>query len=115
MKAIAKELRVPPRKMNTVASLVRRRSVNDALTILEHTPRRAAGHLRDVIQSAAANAEHNNKYEPEQLRIATIEVNTGGMITGMRPAAMMNVRPQRHRMSNVKVELEAAEGENDGA
>ncbi len=113
MKAVAKGVRVPPRKMNVAASLVRRRTVDDALTILEHTPRRAAEHLRDVIKSAAANAEHNDKYETEQLRIDTIEVNTGGMIVRGRPAARMNVHPHRHRLSNVKVQLQAVEDEGE--
>ncbi len=110
MKAVAKGVKVPPRKMNVTASLVRDRSVKDAITILEHTPRRAAEYLREVIKSAAANAEHNNKHETDQLRISTIEVNTGGKKTTVRPAGRLNVRPQRHRMSNVKVELEP-EGE----
>jgi large subunit ribosomal protein L22 len=118
MKAIAKGLRVPPRKMNVVASLVRRRNVDDALTILEHTPRQAAVHLRDVVKSAAANAEHNDKYETDQLQIDAIEVNTGGMIVRGRPAAKTNFRPHRHRLSNVTVELGVIPhkgAESDGA
>lgn len=113
MKAVAKGVRVPPRKMNVAASLVRQRTVNDALTILEHTPRKAAGHLREAIKSAAANAEHNDKYETEQLQINTIEVNTGGMITRARPAGRMNIHPHRHRLSNVTVQLEVLDTEGE--
>ena len=40
VKAIAKGVRISPRKVSVVAALVRGRSVEDALTILEHTPRR---------------------------------------------------------------------------
>lgn len=42
VQAIAKGVRISPRKTGVVASLVRGRSVNDALVILEHTPRRSA-------------------------------------------------------------------------
>lgn len=114
MKAVAKGVKVPPRKMSLAASLVRNRTVADAVTILEHTPRRAAEHLRDVIKSAAANAEHNDKQDTDRLRVSTIEVNTGGKRTTVRPAGRLNVRPQRHRLSNVKVEL-APEGEDNGS
>lgn len=109
MRAVAKGLRVPPRKMNLVAGLVRYRSVPDALEILEHTPRRAAGALREVIKSAAANAEHNHKQEPSSLEISGINVATGGMIKRMRPHGRLNVRPYAHRLSNVTVDLKAKE------
>lgn len=58
--AVARAVRVSPRKVSEVAALVRGRSVADALTILEYTPRRAAAEVKDTIKSAAANAEHNH-------------------------------------------------------
>ncbi len=109
MRAVAKGLRVPPRKMNLVAHLVRNRSVEDALVILEHTPRRAAGALRQVIKSAAANAEHNDKSDSKELIIKTITVGTGGMIKRMRANGRLSVRPYRHRLSNVSVILDTKE------
>lgn len=113
MQAIAKGIRVSPRKMSTVAALVRERSVEEALTILEHTPRRAAGQLRDVIKSAAANAEHNHKHMPEGLKIDTIQVNNGGFLMRVRPNSRTSIRPQRRRMSHVKVIL--TPGESHGS
>ncbi len=109
MRAVAKGLKVPPRKMNMVAALVRNRSVDDAMVILEHTPRRAAGALRQVIKSAAANAEHNNKSETKDLVISEIKVATGGMIKRMRAGGRLSVRPYRHRLSNVVVSLSTKE------
>ena len=52
VKAVAKGVRMSPRKVREVASLVRGRTVADALTILSHTPRRAAGPVSKVIASA---------------------------------------------------------------
>lgn len=66
-----------PRKVAVVASLVRGRSVADAITILEHTPRRAAAEVKDTIKSAKANAEHNHNYKPDTLIISEISVTPG--------------------------------------
>lgn len=105
MRAEAKGVSVSPRKMNTVAALVRERSVKEALTILEHTPRRAAEHLRRVIQSAASNAEHNHSQSSEELYIDTVQVNNGGYRMKVKPHARTSIRPHRSRMSHVKVVL----------
>ena len=64
-----------PRKVSEVASLVRGRTVSDAVTILEHTPRRSALAVKKVIQSAAANAEHNHELKPGTLNIVQISVS----------------------------------------
>ena len=55
VKAVAKGVRLSPRKVAVVADLVRGRSVEDALTILEHTPRRSATAVKKAIMSAKAN------------------------------------------------------------
>ncbi|MEX0668221.1 MAG: 50S ribosomal protein L22 [Candidatus Saccharimonadales bacterium] len=109
MRAVAKGIRVSPRKIGVVAALIRSRDVADALVILENTPRGAAKELSDIIKSAAANAEHNDKLDINQLKIADINVNTGGMMKRYRPHGRLSVRPQRHRLSNVIVQLEKKE------
>lgn len=114
MRAVAKGLRVPPRKMGVVASLVRNRTVDDALVILTHTPRRAATALHGVVKSAAANAENNDKVAPKELIITGINVGSGGMMKRYRPNARLSVRPYRHRLSNVTVTL-GKQGENNGS
>jgi len=72
-----KGVRISPRKVAVVAALVRGRSVEDALTILDFTPRRAAGPVKEAIKSAAANAEHNHSYKPGTLEITEISVTSG--------------------------------------
>ncbi|MBI3624009.1 50S ribosomal protein L22 [Candidatus Saccharibacteria bacterium] len=81
VQAIAKGVRMSPRKVSVVASLVRNRSVADALTILEHTPRAAAKPVSKVIASARANAEHNHNYKPDSLQIVSISVTPASRIT----------------------------------
>jgi large subunit ribosomal protein L22 len=73
VKAIAKGVRISPRKVGVVAALVRGRTVADAVTILEHVPRRApALAIKKAVQSAAANAENNHNLKPGTLNIVEI-------------------------------------------
>jgi len=80
VKAIAKDIRISPRKVAVVADLVRRRTVSDALVILEHTDRRASEPVTKVINSAVANARHNLRLpndELQKLEVQTIMVTEG--------------------------------------
>jgi large subunit ribosomal protein L22 len=91
--------------MAVVASLVRGRSVADALKILEHTPRHAAQPLAKLISSAAANADHNNGLKEDSLQISRLEVNTATRGKRFRPAAHGRALPYQLKYSNVKVEI----------
>ncbi len=77
VKAITRGVRISPRKVGAIVGLVRGRSVADALTILEHTPRRSAEPLRKTINSARANAEHNHGFKPDTLYISEVSVTAG--------------------------------------
>lgn len=103
VQAIAKGVRMSPRKVAIVASLVRGRSVADALTILEHTPRRTALPISKVIASARANAEHNHNYKPDTLQIVEITVTHGPRLKRFRPAAHGRALPFQRRSSHIKV------------
>lgn len=74
VKASARGVRMSPRKVGVVAGLVRGRTVEDALTILEHTPRGSALPVSKLIESARANADHNHNLKPETLTITSITV-----------------------------------------
>jgi large subunit ribosomal protein L22 len=86
-----------------VASLVRGRSVEDALTILEHTPRRSALPVKKVILSARANAEHNHNYKPASLQITEISVTPGPRTKRFRPAARGSALPYQKKTSHILV------------
>jgi large subunit ribosomal protein L22 len=103
VKAIAKGVSMSPRKVGVVASLVRGRTVADALAILEHTPRRSALPVRDVIKSAKANAEHNHNLKPDTLRIIEISVSPGQRLKRYRPAAHGRALPFQRRTSHIRV------------
>jgi large subunit ribosomal protein L22 len=103
VKAIAKGVRMSPRKVGVVASLVRGRTVADALTILEHTPRRSALPVRKVIESARANAEHNHNFKADTLHIVSISVTPGPRFKRYRPAAHGRALPFQRRTSHIHV------------
>lgn len=107
--AVANGVRMSPRKIGLVAGLVRGRTVSDALTILEHTPKRTAEPLQKVINSAVANAVHNAKMDKGSLVIEQLHVGPGIIMKRFRPAAMGHALPYKRRSSNIRVVLTAQE------
>ena len=108
VKAVANAVRMSPRKVGEVASLVQGRTVEDALTILEHVPRRAALPVYKVVASAAANAENNHKMDPKTLSIKSIEVGQGFALKRFRPAAHGRALPYKKMTSNITVWIDGS-------
>lgn len=106
VQAVAKGVRMSPRKVGVVAALVRGRSVEDALTILEHTPRRSALAVRKTIASAKANAAHNHNVKADTLQITEISVTPGPRLKRYRPAAHGRALPFQRRTSHIRVVVE---------
>lgn len=103
VQAVAKGVRMSPRKVGVVAALVRGRTVADALVILEHTPRRSAEPVEKVIASAKANAEHNHNLKPDTLKIVEISVSPGPRLKRYRPAAQGRALPFQRKTSHIRV------------
>ena len=99
------DLRIAPRKVSLVASLIRGRTVADALTILSHTPRRAAGILAKTLESAKANAVNNHGLKPESLVIKSISVTAGVRLKRYRPISRGRAHPFIKRSSSIYIEL----------
>ncbi len=96
-------LRISPRKAGEVASLVRGRSVADAITILSYTPRRAAQHIQKLVASAAANATNNHGISDKDLQITSLVVGPGVRYKRFRPVARGSAHPYMHRTSNIYI------------
>ena len=101
--AIAKGVRQSPRKVSIMAQLVRGRTVADALTILDHAPRRSALAVSKAIASARANADHNHNLKPDTLRIIEISVTPGPRLKRFRPAAHGRALPFQRKTSHIRV------------
>src|SRR5262245_53726594 len=112
-KAVARYIRVSPRKAGRLASLIRGRSVAEALSILQYSPQMAARLLEKVLRSAVANAEHNHQVRSfEDLRVGAT-VDGGPSLKRIQPRAMGRAFHIRHRTSHITVTL--SEGPNGEA
>lgn len=105
VRAYAKDIDQAPRKVSIVASLVRGRSVDDALVILAHTPRRPAKTVAKVVEAARANAINNHGYDGKTLTISTISVTIGTRIKRFKPASRGRALPFQKKSSNILVEV----------
>ena len=105
VRSYAKNVDQSPRKVSLVASLVRGRTVADAIVILNHTPKRAARPLIKAIESAQANAINNHGYDGKTLEITTLSVTTGTRLKRFKPASRGRALPFEKKTSNILVEV----------
>jgi len=102
-KAIARYVRVSPRKARQVINEVRGKDVAEALAILRFTRRKAADVITKVINSAAANAEHNHEMDIDSLYIAEAYVDGGPVLKRFRARAQGRAYPILKRTSHITV------------
>ncbi len=88
VKAIAKYVRVQPRKVRIIADEVRGKNAEHAAHLLRYHTGKGAKALRKVLINAMANAQENNNLAPEVLKIATITVDEGPRLKRMQAKAM---------------------------
>lgn len=87
VRAIARYVRMSPYKVRRVLDQIRGRSYREALIILEFMPYKACEPIVKVLRSAAANAEHNNGLDPENLLISQAYADGGPSLRRYRPRA----------------------------
>ena len=75
--AIVRGVRLSADKGRLVADLIRGKKVDQALNILTFTPKRAAGIIKKCLESAIANAEHNDGADIDTLKVKTVFVERG--------------------------------------
>jgi large subunit ribosomal protein L22 len=85
--AVLKGVRLSPQKARLVADLVRGKKVDQALNILTFCPKKGADIIKKVVESAIANAEHNEGADIDELRISTIFVDKGIVYKRIRARA----------------------------
>lgn len=111
VRATAKFVRVSPRKARLVADLVRGKTVPEARAILAFATRDAALPVRKVLESAAANADHNHGMRSDDLILAHVTIDPGPTIKRFRPRAQGRATPIMKRTSHITIGLaEAPEG-----
>jgi len=78
--ASVRGVRLSAQKGRIVADLIRGKPVDKALNILAFTPKKAAGIIRKALESAIANAEHNDGADIDELRVTRIMVEQGATL-----------------------------------
>ncbi|GGH74890.1 50S ribosomal protein L22 [Compostibacillus humi] len=102
-KAVAKTVRIAPRKVRLVVDLIRGKDVGEAIAILRHTRRGASPVVEKVLKSAIANAEHNYEMDPDNLVISEAYVNEGPTLRRFRPRAQGRASKINKRTSHITV------------
>ncbi|WP_202081244.1 50S ribosomal protein L22 [Caldalkalibacillus salinus] len=102
-KAVAKYVRIAPRKVRLVIDLIRGKQVGEAIAILKHTPKAASPVIEKVLMSAVANAEHNYEMNPDNLVVSEIVCDEGPTLKRFRPRAMGRASRINKRTSHIKV------------
>ena len=85
--AILRGVRISPQKARLVVDMIRGKRVDNALNILNFSPTKGAEIVKKVVESAIANAEHNNGADIDELKIKTIYVDKGTVLKRIRARA----------------------------
>lgn len=108
-KAVAKTVRIAPRKARLVVELIKGKTVAEALAILQFTPRAGSPIVAKVLKSAIANAEHNYDLDAQNLVVSEAYVNEGPTLKRFRPRARGSASPINKRTSHITVVVSQTE------
>ena len=102
-RAIAKGVRIPPRKARLVIDLIRGKDVVEADKILNNLNKEAARLIRKVLTSAVANAENNNGADKAKLYVKEAFVNEGQTLKRMKFGSRGHVDPIKKRSCHITI------------
>ena len=97
------KVRISPQKARLVAQQIRDLPVDQALNLLTFSPKKGAHLIKKVLNSAIANAEHNDGADVDELRIKRIFVDEGAMFKRFRARAKGRVNHILKRTSHITV------------
>ncbi|OIP62000.1 MAG: 50S ribosomal protein L22 [Nitrospirae bacterium CG_4_9_14_3_um_filter_53_35] len=103
VKAVARFVRISPRKVRLVVDAIRGHRVEEAIGLLRSIPHRAAPVVEKLLQSAVANAEQKEMKDVDRLRIRYAVVDPGPTIKRFLPRAMGRATPIRKRTSHITI------------
>jgi large subunit ribosomal protein L22 len=109
-KAVARYVRVSPRKARLVVDLIRGKGIDDARAILKFSPRAAAEVVEKVLNSAVANAERNLHVKSDDLIVGSTFVDEGPTLKRIQPRAMGRAFRINKRTSHITVVVKQREG-----
>jgi large subunit ribosomal protein L22 len=104
-KAVAKFIRMSPRKIRRVVDVIRGKSATQAETVLKFMPYSAAGVVAKVLKSAVSNAKENEKLSPEDLKVTKAFVDQAVTLKRWRAMSRGRGFPILKRTSHVTIEV----------
>ncbi len=105
-----KGARISAQKARLVADQVRGMPVEEALSLLEFSPKKAAHLVKKVLNSAIANAENNEGADVDELKVSTVFVDEGTTMKRLRPRA--KGRADRILKRSCHITVKVADGES---
>jgi large subunit ribosomal protein L22 len=105
MKAVLRGIRITPKKANLIAGMVRGKKVKEALAILKFMPKKGAGIIYKVVNSAAHNAKNNFKQDIDDLFITKIFATQGTTYKRSLPVSRGRSHPILKKTSHITVEV----------
>ncbi len=106
-----KGARISAQKVRLVADEVRGLAVEEALDLLEYSPKKAANIIKKVLDSAIANAENNEGADVDELKISSIFVDEGMVMKRLRPRAKGRADRILKRSCHITVKVADGEGQ----
>lgn len=104
-KAVARTVRIAPRKARLVLDLIRGKQVGEAVAILKLTPKASSPIIEKVLKSALANAEHNYEMDVNNLVVSQAYANEGPTLKRFRPRAQGRASAINKRTSHITIVL----------
>jgi len=108
-RAIARHVRISPNKARRVVNLVRGLPAKEALTVLQFAPQAASEQVYKVLASAIANAENNERLDPDALLVSEAFVDEGPTLKRFRPRAQGRAYRIRKRTCHITIAVEAVQ------
>ncbi len=105
-KAVGRSIRISPQKARLVADVVRGMDVDKAITTLSFMPKKGAGIIRKVLESAVANATQDDQIDVDSLYVKKIFIDGGPSLKRIRPRAMGRATGIIKRTSHITVVLD---------
>lgn len=109
-KAIAKYIRMTPRKVRLVVDVIRGKDVKDAEDLLRFIPRMASTPIAKVLNSAKANAVNNHDMIEDRLFVSQAFVDAGPTLKRLMPRARGTANVVKKRTSHITIILEERHG-----
>lgn len=108
-KAILRNARIAPRKVQIVLDLIRGKDYDVAMATVKHTPKAASEYLEKLLKSAALNAENNHNMDKNNLYVAECYVCPGPIMKRIMPRAQGRAYRILKRTSHVTIVLKEKE------